>query len=275
MTTQTKSAVQQDLILAARTGLLPVNERTWLGGFVNLLGKELGQWWGTRTWWIQILMWVFIINGITSIVMLTDQIPRQEMMQEIILVFSGLGAMAVAIGVVTAVQNAVVGEKQLGTAAWILSKPASRSAFILAKAITYTIGFWTAGIFIPAIIFIVETRLVLQTPFPIVPFLANLAVLELSVLFYIALTLMAGTLFNSRGAIAGLGIGFLMGGFALKNLLPPIYLIATPWLLSDIGSALALGQSLPPYWFVPIIATSVEIVIMLTVALWRFQREEF
>jgi hypothetical protein len=50
MTTESKSVTNQDLILAARQGHVPVRENTRLGGFGNMLRKELGQWWGTRTW---------------------------------------------------------------------------------------------------------------------------------------------------------------------------------------------------------------------------------
>jgi len=86
---------------------------------------------------------------------------------------------------------------------------------------------------------------------------------------------MLGTLFDSRGAIAGIGTGFLVGGFVLRNLLPPEPLVVTPWLLPDIGSALALGQPLPSFWFIPIAATSILTVVMMAVALLRFHHEEF
>jgi hypothetical protein len=38
---------------------------------------------------------------------------------------------------------------------------------------------------------------------------------------------------------------------------------------------LALGASLPSIWPVPIIATGIEIAVMIVLALWRFGREEF
>ena len=41
----------------------------WLGGFGNLLRKELGQWWGTKMWWVQLVIWLAIVNGISAIVM--------------------------------------------------------------------------------------------------------------------------------------------------------------------------------------------------------------
>jgi ABC-2 type transport system permease protein len=186
-----------------------------------------------------------------------------------------LVAVAVGIGTITGVQNAVVGEKQLGTAAWILSKPASRSAFLLSKLLSYTIGFWAAGIIVPAIVFYVETRLIFPASVQILPFLLSVSVLELNQLFYLALTLMLGTLFESRGTIAGIGIGFLVGGFILTKMIPPEPLVITPWLLPDISAALALSQPLPSFWLIPILAAGVWIIVMMAVALIHFQREEF
>jgi ABC-2 type transport system permease protein len=267
--------INHDLIVAARQGLLPAGEFAWLGGLGNMLRKEIGQWWGTRTWWVQTLIWVLILNGITTIVALTESLAPGELLQEVVQTFLPLGVGAIGIGTIITVQGAIVGEKQLGTAAWVMSKPASRSAFVLAKAVAYTLGFWITAIVIPAIIFVIETRLLLPAPLSIVPFLAGLAMVALSQLFYLTLTLMLGTFFNSRGPIAGIGIAFIMVGLMLKGMIPLVVLAVTPWLLPDLSSALALGMPLPSIWFVPIVVTGIWILVMTAVALWRFGREEF
>jgi ABC-2 type transport system permease protein len=275
MTTQSKSVLSHDLIVAARQGLLPVSENAWLGGFGNMLRKELGQWWGTRSWWMQTLIWVLILNGITTIIMLTETLTPSEMLQELVQTFLPMSAVAVGIGTVITVQGAIVGEKQLGTAAWVMSKPASRSAFILAKAFAYALGFWVTAILIPTAIFVIETRQLVSAPLSIMPFLAGVALVAMSQLFYLTLTLMLGTFFNSRGPIAGIGIAFVLTGMILKGMVPLPILAVTPWLLPDLGSALTLGSPLPSIWFVPILATGIWIVVMTAVALWRFGREEF
>jgi ABC-2 type transport system permease protein len=277
MTTQTKSALNHDLIVAARQGLIPVAESGWLGGFGNMLRKELGQWWGTRAWWIQTLIWVLILNGITTIIMLTESGAPAEMtmLQEVVQTFLPMGVGAIGIGVVVTVQGAIVGEKQLGTAAWVMSKPASRAAFILAKAVAYAIGFGVTAILIPAVIFYIEVGQLVDAPLALQPFLIGLAVVALSLLFYLTLTLMLGTLFSSRGPIAGIGIAIIMTGLLLKGLIPTAVLMFTPWFLPDISSGLALEMPLPPIWPIPILATSIWIVVMTAVALWRFGREEF
>jgi ABC-2 type transport system permease protein len=275
MNTQSKSAVSQDLIVTARTGLIPVRESTILGGFGNMLRKELGQWWGTRIWWVQTLIWVLILNGITTITALTETNTPQEMLANVVGTFIALGIGAIGMGTVITVQGAIVGEKQLGTAAWVLSKPASRSAFILAKMLAYAIGYGITAMIIPAVIFIIVMGRLIPLPIAIGPFLIGLALMTLGQLFYLSLTLMLGTFFNSRGPIAGIGITFIMTGLLLKSLIPLPIQIVTPWPLPDVATGLALGTELPSVWPVPIIATMIWIAVMTAVALWRFGREEF
>jgi ABC-2 type transport system permease protein len=275
MTTPTKSAVSPDLILAARQGLIPVRESARLGGLGNMLRKELGQWWGTRTWWVQTLIWVLILNGISTIVALTEVLPPEQRLVEVVQTFLPMAVGLVGIGTVITAQGAIVGEKQLGTAAWVMSKPASRSAFILAKIIAYAIGFWTTSIIIPSIIFFITVKALIPVPLALMPFLAGVGTAALSQLFYLTLTIMLGTFYNSRGPIAGIGIGFIMTGLLLKSLIPFQVLIATPWPMPDVAGGLAAGAELPSIWPVPIAATAVLTLAMVALALWRFGREEF
>ena len=182
---------------------------------------------------------------------------------------------AIGIGTVITVQGAIVGEKELGTAAWVMSKPASRAAFILAKTFAYAIGYWVTAIIIPSTIFFITMRQLVPAPLAVMPFIAGVTLVALGQLFYLALTLMLGTFFSSRGPIAGIGIAFILTGLMLKGFIPFQVLIMTPWPLPDVASGLALGTELPSVWPVPIIATGFWIVIMSAVALWRFEREEF
>ncbi len=273
MNTNSKSIVNQDLILAARKGLIPVRENARLGGFGNMLRKELGQWWGTRRWWVQTLIWVLILNGISTIVMLNPLSPT-EALQEVVQTFLPMSVGIIGIGTVIVVQGAIVGEKQLGTAAWVMSKPASRAGFILAKTLAYAIGFLVTAIFIPSTIFYFTAKSLI-TQLPVMPFLYGASMVVLGQLFYLSLTLMLGTFYNSRGPITGIGIGFIMTGLLLRSFIPLPIQILTPWPLPDISAGLALETSLPSIWPVPIIATSIWIVVMTAVALWRFGREEF
>lgn len=107
------------------------------------------------------------------------------------------------------------------------------------------------------------------------PFLVGVAVAVLHLLFYIVLTLMLGTLFNSRAPVAGIGLAMILTGTMFKGIIPLEVLLFTPWLFQDLSGALALEMPLPPGWFVPILVVSCLIIVMTAVALWRFGREEF
>jgi ABC-2 type transport system permease protein len=110
----------------------------------------------------------------------------------------------------------VVGEKSTGTAAMVLSKPVSRSAFLLAKLLallmTFALGTGlgvAAGYAYTGMLF---------TWLPPGGFVALASALLLYLLFYASLTLLASTLMRSQLAAAGLSFGMalvlgLLGSF--------------------------------------------------------------
>ena len=65
-----------------------------------------------------------------------------------------MGATAIGIGVIVTVQGAIVGEKELGTAAWVISKPVSRASFIVAKLVGHGVGFLVTALVVPAVVFV-------------------------------------------------------------------------------------------------------------------------
>jgi len=273
MTTVIDSQVRQ------RQQLQPVTATGWRRGLGNLLRKEFGEWFGTRRWLVQLVIWLLLLNGVAAIIMSTEELEagvttaqRANMVTQ---TFLEMMAMTVGIGLIITVQGSIVGEKQLGTAAWVMSKPASRASFILAKAAANIVGIGLTAVIVPAIVFVMEMKWVGQLPLAIGPFLAGLAVISLSLLFYLTLTLMLGAIANSRGPVAAIPIGMLLAGLLVKGVLPQEILIFTPWLMSDVAVMLAQQQPLPDVWFVPITVTSVLIVVFTAVALWRFGREEF
>jgi len=183
------------------------------------------------------------------------------------------------LGIIVVMQGAILDEKKSGTAAWVLSKPVSRPAFILAKLAANTLAALLIMIVLQGAVAFVQLSLFDESPPALLPFVAGLALLGLHLIFYLTLTLMLGTLFNERAAVLGIPIGLLFGAQFLMQVAPALTQIM-PWAIiipAGGGSALAhmamLGQ--PLQTVTPIIATIVWIVIFVSVALWRFGREEF
>jgi ABC-2 type transport system permease protein len=272
----TRSAFgQEGWALAAQERLQAVDERDWRRGFANLLRKEFSLWWCTRKWLVHLLIWLVLLNGFVLLVTLSESTPPQESYEEALQVFFMIGAFATGIGIVTAAQGAIVAEKQLGTAAWIMSKPASRSAFVLTKFIANALSFLCLAVAAPGAIFYVQSLALFGQAPDVARLLAGLGVAALHTLFYLGLTLLLGTLFSKRGPVTGIAMGALFSGAILPNFLPESITLAFPWNLARVAVGLTQGSEMPPIWPIPVIATALWTVLFLAVALWRFGREEF
>jgi ABC-2 type transport system permease protein len=258
------------------SALVPVRTTGWRGGLANLVRKELGQWWGTRMWWIQTLIWVVLLNGVTTVIMLEGGGMRPgELVTEAVQTFLQVSTVAIGIGIVLTIQGAVVGEKELGTAAWVMSKPVSRASFVLAKLIAYSVGFVATAVMIPSIVFVVQAQFLLPLPLDYGRLALAVGLVALSALFYVALTIGLGCVFRGRGPIAGLGIGLVLVGHIFKGMLPLPLVMATPWLLGDVAAYFALAAPPDFNWMVPIIVTATAVISLVYLGTWRFHREEF
>ena len=258
--------------------LQPAKQRGYLHGFGNLLRKELWQWWGTRTWWVHALIWLGIINVFIALIALAEnggpEFQGMPIHQLASVIFFQISLTTIGIGAVVMAQGAIIGEKQLGTAAWVLSKPVSRAAFVLSKLVGHTVGFAVLAVALPTVIFYGQSELLWGQAPPLVPFLLADLVTLLNLLFFLALTLMLGTLFGTRGPVAAIALGFLLVGQPMRSILPQLAQVM-PWILPDITSALVLGQPVASSAYLPIAGTTLATIVFIGIALWRFGREEF
>jgi ABC-2 type transport system permease protein len=252
-----------------------VNEQGWRMGFANLLRKENADWWRTRTWLIHSIIWFLLINGIVFAV-LKAPVPSDANAgpppDSGTMIFVIMGGLMTGLGIIIMMQGAILDEKKSGTAAWVLSKPLSRPAFILAKLTANFLAAVLIMVVLQGVIAFIQLSLFDPNAPALVPFLAGLGLIALHLLFYLTLTVALGTVFNSRGAVLGIPIGLLFGAQFLMQLAPALAQVM-PWAIvipaGDAPSALAnlamLGQPLPTV--TPIIATVLWIVIFIGVAL--------
>jgi ABC-2 type transport system permease protein len=233
-----------------------------------MLRKELGEWFSTRRWLVHLLTWVAIINGVVALVMVADD--SEDALQ----VFVLLGVFASAMGVVVATQGSVVGEKQRGTAAWMLSKPVTRTSFLLAKMIGHGVGFTVLACLAPCAVFVLEAALLGTGP-PSLPALAAAAALwTLHLLVYVALGVALGAAFPARGPVAAIGTGLLLAGQFFGGMVPVPVLTFLPWVLPKAADAVAHGDPLPTSLPTVVAAAAVLIVASAAFGLWRLHRQE-
>jgi ABC-2 type transport system permease protein len=146
---------------------------------------------------------------------------------------------------------------------------------VLAKFVAYAFGFLTLAVVLPGAVFYGQSQLLAGRAPDLALFLAGVGLLALHTLFYLALALLLGTLFDTRGPISGIAMGVLFAGFLPPNLLPQAAQLVLPWTLGRSAVGLVLGSEMPAIWPIPVAATAVWAIIFVGVALWRFGREEF
>lgn len=251
----------------------------WRLGLANLLHKENRAWWGTRRWWTQIGLWTVVLNGLLAFALFLLPVFMQqsgEPAADPLLVggqmFFGMGMLAIGLGAVVQMQGSVIDEVETGTAAWVLSKPASRPAFIAAKLIGNTVAILLTMV-LPEALIAYGLFALNGTPVPLPAFLMALGLLVLNTLFYITLTLMLSVVARSRGVVLGVALGVLLGGGTLLRGVPIVGELS-PWVFLDLGGALVSGLAPTPRMLLPVVATMVWGVIFVMVALRRFRKAE-
>lgn len=239
----------------------PVTETGWRMGFSTLLKKELKTWFGTNTWWQQALLWTLILVMFGS-VGLGD--PEAGLF-----IFYIMATIFPSIAVIIISQERILEEKRSGSAAWVLSKPVSRTAFILAKLIPAALGFSTSMIFIPGVLFYL-VAVSLGSTVSLGLFLLSLVPLMMWQIFLSWLTMCLGTFFDKEGPVMAVPFPFLFIGPSLAQ--HPIYGPLGPWGLTMYSVGLTSGE---PYSVYPIYITLVILVILAILAVVRFRRHEF
>jgi ABC-2 type transport system permease protein len=276
--------------MAANIAFERVNELNGLRGFANLLHKEQRAWWGTRRWWINALLWTGMLGGLTGIMVFVmpslaeaSGDPEVAAMGGVVAfgmelgrtVFFQMSCLALAIGMVVSSQDAILSEKHAGVTEWILSKPVQRRSYVLAKLAAALLDLPLLLIILPSAIAYLMLSLRGGTPYPLLPFLGGVGIVSVHTLFYLTLTLLLGTIFNSRGPILGITLGFLLGGSVLGGLVKPLLYI-TPWMLSKIVPMVVGSQPYPvEMLWAPLVTSLVWSVIFVIVTLAKFEKIEF
>ncbi len=259
-----------------------VNERGWRRGLGNMLVSELSRWWKTRMWWVQSLIWVGMIGFLLGAVLFSTQAgsPGTGPIDDSVMLYCVFAGLFPAVGVIIIMQSVVVGEKKSGTAAWVLSKPVTRPAFLLSKGIANSLGVLVTMVVLPGAAAFAMKAIATGASWNPLNFLAVLGVIFLHQFFFLSLTLMLGTLFNNRGAVIGIPMALL---FFQQNLigLAPFLGYVLPWKLvipvgqqvDAIAPSLLLGTH--NYSLLLVLTIALESILFILIGLIRFRREEF
>jgi ABC-2 type transport system permease protein len=255
-----------------------VSERGWNRGLNTMLRSGLARWFKTRMWWTQCLIWGGTINFVLAALVFNREPPGLPDLLMIFAIFAGLFP---AVGVTIILQDALVGEKREGTAAWVLSKPVTRPAFILSKLIFNSVGVLVTMIVVPCILAYVLFFIGTKSALDPLGYLGAMGVIFISHFFFLTLTLMLGTFFDGRGPVIGIPLAIL---FFQQNLIGflPFLRFVLPWnLVAPVGNwnplvlSLMMGTPVQTDHLILMAVIVAESILFVLIALWRFNREEF
>jgi ABC-2 type transport system permease protein len=269
-------------------GLRHVEGTAWHRGLANHLKAELGRWFRSRKWWTHILIFALAIN-VFLVSVISDPRGEEDPYRETIGWFNGLLGVVGAIGVVILMQGAIVGEKRSGAAAWVLSKPISRPAYLFAKMIGNAIGITVTIILAQGLIGYAIIHAGYATAPSPPAFLTALAPHMVNLLFYITLTVMLGAIFNVRGPVIAIPLAFLLVDEFVIALVPPglldVLMKTLPYGLAtgygdaapsdapSIATSIMLGEE--PYSLAPLLSTLLFSALFVAVGVWVLRRQEF
>ena len=140
--------------------------------------------------------------------------------------------------------GAVVGERDRGTAAMVLSKPVSRASFLGAKWLAYAVVF-VAGVVLAGLGGYYYLGILFEWLSPLA-YMALVGLITLYLLMFVTITLFSSTVCRSQTAAGGISFGILIL-MGLLGIIPSIssYL---PSAILQWGRKLALGQVHDAAW---------------------------
>ncbi|HEY3274555.1 MAG TPA: ABC transporter permease subunit [Methanocella sp.] len=264
----------------------------WSAGLRNMLHKENAKWWNWKSLAAQLIIWTVIINSMVAMAVFI--IPHmtipdngsgsQEALDALdfspagvlklgLSMFFQIAGLALLVGGVIIAHDSILKERESGTAAWLLSKPVSRKAFVLSKLIANVVGLLVVVIAVQAIVAYALISIAIGSMAPVMPFLGGLGIMSLTGLFYMVLALALGAFTLSRGVTLGLPIVIGLIGGALLAVVQQLEYV-TPWNLSGVALSVAQGASLPDFAIFAIVATIIWTVVFAGAAIWKFEQAE-
>ena len=261
-----------------------VKESGWKRGLSNLMQGEYSAWFKSSKWWKHLIMWFSIVNLMMLIMVIASKEAPAEGGEgpPVLFMYGIFGGMFVAFGVMIIMQRVIIGEKRSGTAAWVLSKPVTRTAFVVSRLVVNSIAILLTSVSIPGIILYITLGLLSDFGWlsPI-GFSAALLMVTIHTFFWIALVLMMGTLSESSSGVMAIPMAlyfvFWMGSGMIPGLIYVSPLLLTfspdPELMSALSVSFMTGE--PVFSWLPLISTVVMCAIFIAVAIRRFNRQEF
>lgn len=250
-------------------------------GFGLMLRKEVRE--QARTMRLVAVVAVFAVFGLLSPVFARyvreiveavgggqfgGMIPEPTAADAVAQLTKNLGQFGVLLTILVTM-GSIAAERERGTAAFVLTKPVTRGAFVLAKVTS--IGVLLAvAVAVAGLLGWIYTAILFE-PLPIAGFAAAMAVLWLSLAVFAAVTFTASVVARSSLVAGGTGIAALLVS-GILSALPGVgpYLPTGLWTAADL---LGVG-TVPDPLVGPVLVNAAVVAVSLGLAWWTFRRLE-
>ncbi|MFW9850563.1 MAG: ABC transporter permease subunit [Candidatus Thorarchaeota archaeon] len=259
--------------MSEESDFILVEEHGWRMGLSNMVRKEFTAWFGSSAWWKQALIWSVVL----TFIVIGGAVADPEIG---IIMFVLMGSIFMTIATIIASQEFILEEKRTGSVAWVLSKPLSRTAFIIAKLFPNAINLIVSIVFIPGVVVFSIMYVISGGVTPFTFFLA-LVPLALWVIFLEFFTICLGTFFEKEGEVMGppfflMLLLYQLGPMQYIGELSPFGLVVlAQYYIGGLNSPMTFTPSAAFPIGTSMIATLVIIALLTAISLWRFNREEF
>lgn len=168
-------------------------------------------------------------------------------------------------------QGVVIDEKVSGIAAWILSKPVSKKAYLISKLATSILAIILVSVVINGAIGY-GVFIAFGYTLDMLGFAMNLGLTGIVVVYFVSLTIMLGTITTSRGKVLAAAIGLGVGAPIIANLFPLIIFLV-PYSLPILGIGLITGDPVQGLDLM-LLSACIQIILFAVIALFVFDRTE-
>jgi ABC-2 type transport system permease protein len=249
-------------------------------GYAVLVIKEITEQW--RTGRLPVVAVIFLLFGLASPVLakytpdivklaassIDIHVPTPTIKDAVAQLIKNLNQVGVLTAILLAM-GSVAGEKESGTAAFVLVKPVSRFAFLAAKFSGLAVTM-AAAVLICGLASYLYTDL-LFAALSVVGFAAACLVILLGLLEIAAVTFLGSTLVRSPIPAAGIGLVALVVAGIVSSL--PHVGQFTPFGLNELANDLAL-QQVGTGWGWPVIANAGFVIVAIAASWLVFRRQE-
>jgi ABC-2 type transport system permease protein len=250
-------------------------------GFKSIYQRELGAFFRVRSWTVQFAIWLTLLVALPTWGLLLFSTRMGNNINGsgsgILKYFlSGVGSLIISIGVILLAQGLIIDEKSTKTLSWVFSKPLSATGFILGKFAASAVFIATIIVGGPGLVALITAKIIGLSPtVSTLGYLAGLGILYLTVLFFLAMSIMMGTIFKNSRAVTGFSLLVMFAGSfmpindQLRKIEP-----YTVWGLSGQSYDVFLGSNIQNTIWFAILSTVVSAAVFLMIAIWRIGKYE-